>query len=181
MKTKNFLHALLMMALLSSVSFISSCGSDDGDEMDPDGSDDEISLSFTLGGTSEEAIFNSGSSFLAVSDGEVTVLSTSGALESGRNYAIGITFTSTSTGTFTLTQGAGENDEFVDGLSLAIIDGQNSVTYNAQSVTLTVTGYTVVSLAETIVTGTFSGTLEDEDTQETISITNGSFVTGFKD
>ena len=181
MKLKFFLRNVLLLSLFATTIIITSCGSDDGDEMDPGGSDNEISLAFTIDGTSEEAVFNSGSIFLALSNGEATVLSTNGALQSGSNYSFTASFTGTTTGTYNLTQGAGEIDETIDGVTIVILEGQNSVVYVARNVTLNIQSYTVISLAQIIVEGTFSGTFENEDTQETVSITNGSFVTGNKE
>ncbi|MEO9872755.1 hypothetical protein [Ekhidna sp.] len=179
MNTQNFLRIISMMVLFISITAISSCGSDD-EEAGPDEIvNDEVSLEFTLDGTKQTAVFNSGSSFLALSDGESSVLSGNGSLVSGQNYAVAIAFVGTSNGTYTLTNAAGEDDENTNGMSLIILNGQNSVGYNAKNVTLEVTSYTVISLGQIVVKGTFSGTLENEDTLEEVSITNGSFVTGF--
>lgn len=170
----------LIIILAASLTTISSCGSDDG--VDPgDDMGNEISLSFTLNDTNQEAVFNSGSIFLAVSDGSATVLNASGVLASGQNYAFAATFAGTGAGTYTLDKSAGEDNGNTNGMSLAILDGQNTVTYVAKNISLVVTGYTVVSLAQITVTGTFSGTLENEETMEEVTITNGSFTTGSKD
>ena len=182
MKTKFLLKSILILGLFTTIAFISSCGSDEDENMDPDSATaDEVSLSFTLGGTSEEAVFNSGSIFVAISDGVATVASSNGVLQSGRTYNMTFSFAGTTTGTYSLTQGAGEVDQQLDGLTLVFLAGQDSEVYLARDVTLTVESYTVISLAQIILKGTFSGTLENEGTQETISITNGSFVTGVKE
>ena len=164
--------------LLGTIVLISSCGSDD-EEMDPGSEAGEVALSFTLNGSSETAVFNSGSAFLGLSDGQTTVLSTSGALTSGTNYAFAATFVGTSTGSYAMSTGAGDDGESINGLSLVIIDGQNSVSYLAKNITMTVTSYTVVSAAQIEISGTFSGTLENEETLAEATVTNGIFTTGF--
>ncbi len=181
MNTNKLLRTAMLLLLVFTTTLISSCGSDDED-MDPgDEAGDEISLSYNFDGTDQTAVFNSGSSFFAISDGQATVLSTSGALTSGQNYSFSLSFLGTEEGSYTLIKSVGEDDDVVDGLSLVILDGENTQVYHAKNVMLNVTSYTVVSITEIIVKGTFSGILENEDTLEEVSITNGSFVTGFKD
>lgn len=182
MNTKNLLKNGLLIVWFSYGVTLMSCSSDNCEVMDDlmDEGDD-LSLSFTLDGTALEATFSTNSIFLAISDGQNTVLSTSGALASGQTYAFAASFEGTGTGTYTLRQGAGETDEDISGLSLAILNGQtDSNAYIATNVTLTVTSYEVVSAAQIIIKGTFSGTLENQDTSESATITSGSFVTGFQ-
>lgn len=181
MNTKRLFKNGLMIALLAHGAMMMSCSSDNSgavDEMMDES--DEVSLNFTLDGTAFEASFGTNSIFLALSDGASTILSTSGALTTGQTYVFAASFVGTGTGTYTLNQGAGETDEDISGLSVAILNGQTDInSYFATNVTLTITSYEVVSAAQIILKGTFSGTLENEETSESATITNGSFVTGF--
>lgn len=181
MNTQLILKTSLLVCILGILGLLFSCSSDDSDDM-MDGGDnpDELSLSFTLDGVSYQAVFETGGGLLAVDGGSVTLISASGRLDDDTPYVFATTFDGNTPGTYTLTQEAGSEEDDFSGLSILLVDGANSLTYSATNVTLTISSYQVISLAEIIIKGTFSGTVINDETEETATITNGSFVTGFK-
>lgn len=178
-KTTRSVLLLLCHAFISTL--LISCGSDDEgveDNMEETFNED-AALSFTLGSVTYEANFDGdGAAILAVTNPQITWTSVTlgGTSSTGATVSFIIAFQGKQTGMSTVSGAAGEDTNAPEGLSLVIFENTNGTTYEATSININITSYKDISGITAEVAGTFSGTVADEDGNQ--SSISGAFQTG---
>jgi len=175
--TLHFAKSLLFTLSVFSISLLFSCGSDDeADDMEEElDANPTAILSFTLDGTDYTAIFDESNPTILVSSSSsvnATSFAANGQLEEGGGYTFAGGFIGSSTGSYTLTGNDDEDD--LNSLGIVITQDQTFRSFIASSVEMDVTVLTNASVTNASdMEATFEGTMVDEESGETVSLTNG--------
>lgn len=177
-----FIKASFSLAIFSLGIFIS-CSSDDGETMQIDqellGSDPVLNI--TINNVTYSGTFTTDDIYIAATIGGITTITTSVNANDGTSLVLALGFAGASTGTYTITSGFDDtSNNPTPGINLALFNFTTTpnIEYNleAQNVIVEVVSYQTQNLFATV-SGTFSGTFIDIDTQETFEA-SGSFNTG---
>ena len=184
-KTVKTIRSIILFLCLTFISILFiSCGSDDeGMEGDEDLLNQNAELVLTLGSENYEADFDgANATILVVTNSQIdwATVTLGGITTTGETISLVVAFQGKQPGSSTLTGSPGEDMNAPEGLSLLILENINgqveAENYSATNVTVDITSYRGIGGITAEVAGTFSGTVEDDDGNQ--SSISGSFNTG---
>lgn len=185
MKTLEKLKQFFLFSTILLSIALTSCGSDGDEEddmMQQDGG--EAFLDLTVDGTRYEADFTrNNAAILAVTSPNISFTSVTmgGSSTNGETMNFAVVFDAKATGSFNIASGIEGNQNNPEGLTIALVTSSGNTveafSYDATNVNVDITSYRGISGVTAEVAGSFSGTIEDDETGNTVSV-SGSFSTG---